>query len=168
MINFLFGPKKCIQFLIFLAIRRIGAKTPLVGGLPLSQSRQASRTPFRNPRSLERKVVKELEKRQQKAKREFNVFKAARERAARSFFWFDAASTEETERRQIRRHECTNANDFTDARCGYLILGSQQRAFKDWTGVSKKQAFILITADKLLKTIYKQQTTKVQSINLYI
>ena len=52
----------------------------------MSQSRQASRTPFRDPRPLECKVVKELEKRQQKAKREFDVFKAARERAARSFF----------------------------------------------------------------------------------
>ena len=31
-------------------------------------------------------MVKELEKRQQKAKREFDVFKAARERAARGFF----------------------------------------------------------------------------------
>ena len=126
----------------------------------MSQSRQASRTPFRNPRPLECKVVKELEKRQQKAKREFNVLKAARERAATSFFWFDAALTEETERRQIRRHECTKANDFIDARCGYLILGSQQRAFKDWTGVSKKQAFILITADKLLNTIYKTADNK--------
>ena len=54
----------------------------------MSQSRYASQTPFRNPslRPLESKVVKELEKRQQTAKREFDVFKAARERAATRFF----------------------------------------------------------------------------------
>ena len=80
------SPKNCIQFLIFLVMRRISAKTPHLRGLPLSQSRQASRSPFINQKPLESKVVKELEKRQQKAKREFDVFKAARERAARGFF----------------------------------------------------------------------------------
>jgi len=78
--------KNCIQFLIFLLSRRISAKTPHLRGLPLSQSRQVSRTSFRNPRPIESKVVKELERRQQKTKRDFEVFKAARERAARSFF----------------------------------------------------------------------------------
>ena len=52
----------------------------------MSQPRQASRTPFRNPRPIESKVVEKLERRQQKTKREFEVSKAARKRAARSFF----------------------------------------------------------------------------------
>ena len=43
-------------------------------GLLLSQSRQASGSPFRNP-LIESKVVKELEKKKSKAKRELDVFK---------------------------------------------------------------------------------------------
>ena len=42
---------------IFLAIRRISAKRPHVRGVPLSQSRQASRTPFRNPRPLKSLIL---------------------------------------------------------------------------------------------------------------
>lgn len=73
----------------------------------MSQSRQASGSPpFRNP-LIESKVVKELEKKKSKSKREFDVFKAGRENVTRIFFWCDAASTEEKERRQIRRHERT-------------------------------------------------------------
>ena len=68
--------------------------------------RQASGSPFRNP-LIESKVVKELEKKKSKAKRELDVFKAVRENGTRIFFWCDATSTEETERRQIRRHERT-------------------------------------------------------------
>ena len=41
----------------------------------MSQSRQASGSPFRNP-LIESKVVKELEKKKSKAKRELDVFKA--------------------------------------------------------------------------------------------
>ena len=80
------SPKNCIQFLIFLVSRRISVKTLHLRGLPLSQPRQASRTPFKNPRPIESKVVEKLERRQQKTTREFEVSKAARERAARSFF----------------------------------------------------------------------------------
>ena len=72
----------------------------------MSQSRQASGSPFRNP-LIESKVVKELEKKKSKAKRKLDVFEEVRENATRIFFWCDAALTEETERRQIRRHERT-------------------------------------------------------------
>lgn len=72
----------------------------------MSQSRQASGSPLKNP-LIESKVVKELEKKKSKAKRELDVFEAVRENATRIFFWCDAASTEEAERRQIRRHERT-------------------------------------------------------------
>lgn len=51
----------------------------------MSQSRQASGSPFRNP-LIESKVVKELEKKKSKAKRELDVFKAVRENATRIFF----------------------------------------------------------------------------------
>ena len=80
------SPKNRIQFLIFLVSRRISVKTLHLRGLPLSQPRQASRTPFKNPRPIESKVVEKLERRQQNTTREFEVSKAARERAPRSFF----------------------------------------------------------------------------------
>ena len=54
-----------------------------------------------------KEVVKELEKKQEKAKSEFDVFKAARERAANSLLQCDAASTEETELHQICGQKCT-------------------------------------------------------------
>ena len=53
-----------------------------------------------------KKVVTELEKKQEKAKSEFDVFKTARERAANSLLQCDAASTEETELHQMCRQKC--------------------------------------------------------------
>lgn len=53
-----------------------------------------------------KKVVKELKKKQEKAKSDFDVFKAAREGAASSFSWRGEAATEEAEPHQICGQKC--------------------------------------------------------------
>ena len=96
------------SFLIFQAIKRIRAKNTACKGVFLCHNRDKHPGLLRSEiLFIESKVVKELEKKKSKSKREFDVFKAGRENVTRIFFWCDAASTEEKERRQIRRHERT-------------------------------------------------------------
>ena len=90
----------------------------------MSQPRQASRTPFRNPRPIESKVVEKLERRQQKTKREFEVSKAARERAARLSFFGSMPSRPRLKNQNVVKYDDRSALD-RDLMFLKMVLGNK-------------------------------------------